>query len=324
MTADGSPLVYNFAPERDAYFNLTEQMPSALGTGTTEEVVADGKRVSTDISQIPPGTQATLMFRLVNNDADVDTTIHILSVQLTSGDDAPPVVTVGLTNDTAPDGPGSDPYRSDLLTNDPRVSGTATDDHAVTLLQAQIDDGPFADITAALVNGQYSSIRATCARDTSPDGAGHGLPARKRRTPQSNYVVNTPPVADAGGNRTANEGDTVVFDGTGSYDTEDALFRYVWGFHDGSSVDNASSSRSYPQDGTFPVSLTVTDTAGSLASDEIQVAVSNVAPTVLTATDLTGAVGAKLDFAATFSDLGSLDVHTAIVDWGDGAGVKGS
>ena len=59
------------------------------------------------------------------------------------------------------------------------------------------------------------------------------------------------------------------------------------------------SSRSYPQDGTFPVSLTVTDTAGSLASDQIQVTVSNVAPTVLTATDLTGAVGAKLDFAAT-------------------------
>ena len=54
--ADGSPLVYNFAPERDAYFNLTEQMPSVLGTGTTEEVVAVGKRVSTDISQIPPGT----------------------------------------------------------------------------------------------------------------------------------------------------------------------------------------------------------------------------------------------------------------------------
>ena len=44
-------------------------------------------------------------------------------------------VTVGLTNDTAPDGPGSDPYRSDLLTNDPRVSGTATDDHGITLLQ---------------------------------------------------------------------------------------------------------------------------------------------------------------------------------------------
>ena len=43
MAADGSPLVYNFAPDRDAYFNLTEQMPSALGTGTTEEVVADGK-----------------------------------------------------------------------------------------------------------------------------------------------------------------------------------------------------------------------------------------------------------------------------------------
>ena len=71
MAADATPLVYNFAPDRDAYFNLTEQMPSALGTGTTEETVAEGNRVSTDISQIPPGTNATLMFRLLNNDADV-------------------------------------------------------------------------------------------------------------------------------------------------------------------------------------------------------------------------------------------------------------
>ncbi len=230
MAADGSPLVYSYAPERDAYFNLTEQMPRALGTGTTEETVADGKRVSTDISQIPPGTAATLMFRLANNDADVNTTIHILSVQLTSGDDAPPVVTVGLTNDTAPDGPGSDPYRSDLLTNDPRVSGTATDDHGITRLEVQTDGGPLVDITAALTNGQYSFDPGNL-----PPGP-HLLKVRatdvlsQASESEIAFTVNTPPVAAAGGNRTVNEGDTLTLNGSGSSDTEAALFRYRWEF----------------------------------------------------------------------------------------------
>ncbi|MHB8865246.1 MAG: hypothetical protein ACYC6N_22945, partial [Pirellulaceae bacterium] len=156
MAADGSPLVQSFAGGRDAFFNLTEQMSSALGTGTTETAVAEGKRVATDISQIPPGTAATLLFRLVNNDADVDTTVHILDVQLTSGDDHPPVVTVDLFQDTAPEGPGSESYRTDLHTNDVRVIGTATDDQGVALLEVQTDEGPFADITASLTDGQYS------------------------------------------------------------------------------------------------------------------------------------------------------------------------
>ncbi|MHB8954831.1 MAG: putative Ig domain-containing protein [Pirellulaceae bacterium] len=323
-TADGSPLVFNFAPDRDAFFNLTEQMPSALGTGTTEEVVVDGNRVSTDISQFLPGTHATLMFRLVNNDSDVDTTIHILDVHITSGDDAPPVATVGLANDTAPDGPGSDPYRSDLLTNDPRVSGIATDDHAIALLQLQLDNGSFVDITSSLVDGRYTydpgniapglhriTVRATDSLSQTTESA-------------VDFTVNLPPVANAGGHRTVNEGDTVTFSGSGSSDADGSLFSYHWGFEDGSSVTDIISSQAYPQDGVFPVSLTVTDTAGSVANDVIEVTVSNVAPTVLTATGLSGEIGDMLDFTATFSDPGVFDTHRALVHWGDGAVSEGT
>ncbi|MHB0954937.1 MAG: putative Ig domain-containing protein [Pirellulaceae bacterium] len=318
MAADGSPLVQSFAGGRDAFFNLTEQMSSALGTGTTETAVAEGKRVATDISQIPPGTAATLLFRLVNNDADVDTTVHILDVQLTSGDDHPPVVTVDLFQDTAPEGPGSESYRTDLHTNDVRVIGTATDDQGVALLEVQTDEGPFADITASLTDGQYSF---------DPGALTPGLHTLKVRATDTlsqvtqgaiTFTVNAPPVADAGGNRTVNEGDTETFDGSGSTDPEADLFRYEWGFHDATSVISTVSSYSYLQDGAFPVTLSVTDTAGSVASQEIQVQVSNVAPTVLTATDLSGGVGAPLDFTATFSDPGVFDTHTALVHWGDG------
>ena len=131
IDADGNPLVYTFAPQRDAYFNLTEQLSSALGRGTIEEVVEDGNHVSLDISQLAEGTEGTLVFRLVNNDSDEDTTVRILSVELISGDDSRPAVTLGLANDTAPSGPGTDIYLTDKLTNDPTLQGTAVDDDQV-------------------------------------------------------------------------------------------------------------------------------------------------------------------------------------------------
>ena len=59
-------------------------------------------------------------------------------------------------------------------------------------------------------------------------------------------------------------------------------------------------------------------------STVIEVTVNNTAPTVLTATDLTGAVGALLNFTATFSDPGVFDTHTARVHWGDGATSAGA
>jgi len=318
-TADGTPLAHGFAPEREAYFNRTEQLASALGAGTQEEILPEVRRVTTDISQLAPGTSATLLFRLVNNDADVDTTIHILTVELTSGDDAPPVVTVGLANDTAPEGPGSEPLRSDLLTNDPRITGTATDDHSITQLQVQVDDGALVDITTSLVDGQYTFDPGMLA-----PGA-HRLTVRATDTLLQttdavlDVTVNAPPVANAGGARTASEGDSLVFDSAGSTDADGALFQAVWTFHDGVPVTAAATSHIYRQDGTVPVSLTVIDTAGSQASDQIQVTVHNVAPTIVTASDLTGEAGVALVLTAAFIDPGVLDVHVATIDWGDGS-----
>ena len=65
-------------------------------------------------------------------------------------------MTIGLVNDTAPEGPGNDVYLTDLLTNDRRVAGTTQDDHGVEQLEIQIDDGPFVDITATLLDDDYS------------------------------------------------------------------------------------------------------------------------------------------------------------------------
>lgn len=111
-----------------------------------------GETITLDLSNIFAGESATLIFRLVNNDSETGSSVRILGVG-TPGDDDPPQVTVDLENDTAPEGLGVEPYRTDRLTNDSTVVGTATDDLEVVLLEAQIDDGGFTDITGALAGG---------------------------------------------------------------------------------------------------------------------------------------------------------------------------
>jgi PKD repeat protein len=110
----------------------------------------------------------------------------------------------------------------------------------------------------------------------------------------------------------------VSFDASGSQDVEAPLFAHEWLFHDGSTVTGLSAERDYPEDGDYPVTLTVIDTAGSTASHTITVTVTNVAPTVLTASDVTGVEGSAIQFVATFTDPGVFDTHSALIDWGDG------
>ncbi|MCI0463081.1 MAG: hypothetical protein L0Z62_39545, partial [Gemmataceae bacterium] len=139
---DGHPLVPVITTSRDSFFNATEGQGIALGTDATQI----DQTVTLDLANVPAGTQAKLIFRLVNNDSDVQTSVRLPCVEL-PGADEPPAVTIGLEDDTAPPGPGGDPFRTDLLTNNPAIRGSATDDLGVSRLEVQVDSGPFLDIT---------------------------------------------------------------------------------------------------------------------------------------------------------------------------------
>src|SRR5262249_20905046 len=89
--AQGRPLVPTLAGNRDAFFNLTEGQPAALGSGTT----VSGQTVTVDLSGVPAGTTGTLIFRLVNNDGDAggtgpDTTVSIACVDAPFGPSSAP------------------------------------------------------------------------------------------------------------------------------------------------------------------------------------------------------------------------------------------
>lgn len=129
---------------------------------------------------------------------------------------------------------------------------------------------------------------------------------------------NRAPLASAGAAVTGSEGSAVVFDGRGSSDPDGGALTYAWDFGDGSSGTGAMPSHVYADDGSYAVTLTVSD--GALEATATTVAqIANVAPAV------SGIAGAELlpggSYAAagSFTDPGA-DAWAATVDYGDGSG----
>lgn len=92
----GRSLVHTIGFSRDAFFNITEGQPVAMGAGTT----VSGQTVSVNLSELEAGSKAKLLFRLVNDDSDVDTSVSIKEVQMLSGANTaiPGVITAPASN----------------------------------------------------------------------------------------------------------------------------------------------------------------------------------------------------------------------------------
>jgi len=113
------------------------------------------------------------------------------------------------------------------------------------------------------------------------------------------------------------EGSVVIFSPTLTDSV--GLVSYEWDFGDGTGPVAGSGAHVYADDGTYTVSLTVTDDLGN-ATDISQVTVLNVTPYLPPPDDLTVSVG---DFVTPpdfpFFDRGTLDTHIGTIDWGDGS-----
>jgi PKD repeat protein len=102
---------------------------------------------------------------------------------------------------------------------------------------------------------------------------------------------------------------TVSVDGTGSSDPEGAIASYAWTFGDGSTASGATATHAYTADGTFTISLTVTDTGGATGTASRSVTVSARPTQAQWLSD----VSAALSGAADVIDAGASSVRPAIV-----------
>ena len=86
-------------------------------------------------------------------------------------------------------------------------------------------------------------------------------------------------------------------------------------------VDGAHT---YVDDGEYLLTLTVSDDDGGIGNDTQLVTVLNVAPTVDAGEDRDAIEGDLVSISAGFTDPGASDLHTALIDWGDGSVTVGS
>lgn len=105
--------------------------------------------------------------------------------------------------------------------------------------------------------GRYSLVLL------ADDGLGR---ANSRQQATRIVHVNQPPHAAAGPDRMVCPGDAVSFDAAASHDADGTVTAWRWDFGDGGAAEGASVSHVFDEPGTYPVTLTVIDDAGSSCS----------------------------------------------------------
>ncbi len=218
-----------------------------------------------------------------------------------------------------------DPEDGQIVGGEYRVEVDAADDNEVSMVELAIDSGSWIDITSNFDGTHYYYDWDTT---TVSDGS-HTLDARANdNAGQATYAsqitvtvdnVNDPPVADAGPDQSAYVGDTVNFDGSGSYDPDGTIVEYFWDFGDGTNATGVVVEHAYATDGIYTVNLIVTDDDGATDSDTAEVTVTE-APATETFT-FTGTVAPRGENRHTvpISSSGAASMHVRLTwnGWGD-------
>jgi PKD repeat protein len=131
---------------------------------------------------------------------------------------------------------------------------------------------------------------------------------------------NAPPVVVVDGPYAAAEGSPVQFSSAGSNDPNGKPVTYAWNFGDGTTSTEANPSHVYVDNGSYAVTLTVTDQSGLARSVASTSAIANAAPVVsATLGAATIPSGGSVALTGSFSDAGLADAPwTYSIAWGNG------
>jgi PKD repeat protein len=133
------------------------------------------------------------------------------------------------------------------------------------------------------------------------------------------------PTAEPNGPYSANEGQAIVFSSAGSIDPEGSSLTYLWRFGDGSKSTGANPTKKYSDNGSYVVTLIVTDPAGNADTAATGATINNVPPTATISTPNL-IEGSEYVVRVSLNDAGSADVSTLEFDFdcGDGGTARDS
>jgi PKD repeat protein len=134
---------------------------------------------------------------------------------------------------------------------------------------------------------------------------------------------NLPPVCDAGGPYADNEGDEIMFDGSGSFDPDGTIVEWNWDFGDGSTGTGEMFPYTYAAFGVYTVGLCVVDNEGAESCCETTAMVNG-----FPLCDAGGPYAADQGEEITFDGTGSSDPEGGVLtyawDFGDGTTGEGA
>jgi PKD repeat protein len=133
-------------------------------------------------------------------------------------------------------------------------------------------------------------------------------------------VSNVAPIANCGGPYSGMEGTEISIAGSASDPGMDTL-TYTWDFDDdGNYNDGAGFDPKWTWDdnGVYTIGLMVSDGDGGFGYDTTTVAIENSPPYVDIGESYSGSEGIEISFASVVTDIGALDTHTFLWDFGDG------
>ena len=127
------------------------------------------------------------------------------------------------------------------------------------------------------------------------------------------------PTAVANGGYSAPEGSAISFSAAGSSDPDaSSTLTYSWSFGDGTTATGIAPSKRYAQNGSYTVSLTVTDQLGASHTVLTAATITNAAPTVFVTPPASWTAGTARVLGVRWTDPGVRDApYTVRINWGD-------